>query len=51
MLIEIIVTAFVVGFVALAAYGHVLVARAMLGRKDGETKPETRPRERLRRAG
>jgi hypothetical protein len=34
VLIETIVTLFIVGFVAVAGYGHVLVARALLGHKD-----------------
>ena len=37
MLIETIVTLFIVGFVAVAGYGHVLVARALLSHKDGVT--------------
>jgi hypothetical protein len=41
MLIEIFVTVFVVGFVALAAYGHVLVAQAMLAGEDGEEPAKT----------
>jgi hypothetical protein len=35
MLIETIVTLFIAGFVAIAGYGHLLVARALLGHKDG----------------
>jgi len=58
-MIEAIATLFVVGFVALAVYGHVLVARALLGHRDGEAKAarsrepqaETRSQAQLRKAG
>lgn len=35
MLIDTIVTIFVAGFVAIVAYGHLLVAQALLTTKDG----------------
>jgi hypothetical protein len=39
MPIESIVTIFVVGFVAVAVYGHVLVAQALLSRRTNREAP------------
>jgi hypothetical protein len=40
-MIETVVTLFVVGFVAIAGYGHLLVARAILGQR-GKGGPSAR---------
>lgn len=56
-MVEALVTLSVVVFVAIVLYGHVLVALALLGRKDGAEAPvrecEAKPRAQaqLHRAG
>jgi hypothetical protein len=56
-MVEALVTLFVVVFAAIVLYGHVLVAQALLGRKDGAETParereaEPRAQAQLRQVG